>query len=304
MINGVENKPRGRETIEWIELTTPLVIENLRESARRFRDNPHGGTSAPSIEAQTKKIEAIEDMLSDHDEFTNRHDKKKSPLFRIIRGYLCEFAWQTERQIMPCNTENGRNPEAAAYYETHPDEFNRVCKNGVEHTAAGFNRLRNKYPRNAYGNDPVFHALGGIIRATIDTFKKEYPKFDSSSPVVASLYNDHLHVVKRSIESADRRIPWPAEALVALEQESDASKKAALRNCLDDLSALVLRGRLGEAGIASFKESLTEAGIRDASVHDAIISHYEAFQQLIARSAIAGRSSQFAASDNKTTLHI
>lgn len=150
-----------------------------------------------------------------------------------------------ERLEHPCNIKHGRNPEAGEYYAEHPDEFRKASAGGIQHSVSSHLRLREQYPRPQFGRSPVFHALSEVIRASVDVFKEQYPKFSGQSADNASIYNDHMLIVQISSQQGDfrnPRLPWPS-VVSKIMPTLDEENAALLRNELDTLGHLNMMSR-------------------------------------------------------------
>jgi hypothetical protein len=181
---------KKQKTEKWLKETIDVVIHRIEERSEHFKANPQGGSSAPEIEQQERKYAFMDRILTDHYKESN---KSKSPLSRIIRGYLVEFIRQSEERLPACNIRHGRNPEAGQYWESHIKDFDDARAGGIWQTASGFRKFEKIYPRKeAEGRSAEFHAVGEIVRSSIDVFKEEYPKLDAVNPPAPSVYNDHL----------------------------------------------------------------------------------------------------------------
>lgn len=197
------SSPTAVEVNQWIDETTERVIDKLRYNVTHYGDNPKSGTSVPSIEKQKAKLQFVGMLLEKHDEHEKANKRKKSELHRMIRGYVGEFVRQSEHQITPCNIDHNRNPKAAAYWESQgAKEFSDAIIGGVTHTATSYNHLRDRYTKSGQ-RSAAFHAVGEVIRVTIDVFKAEYPEFDPVHPPAPSLYNNHNAAIKLAFDLRD-----------------------------------------------------------------------------------------------------
>jgi len=183
---------------QWLNKTTTLIIERMREKILEFEATPHEGTSAPTIEQQERKFQFLKKLIEENESGI----KKRGPLTRIIRGFLTEFIRQSENEIPACNITNGRNPEVAAYWQTKTSgEFHDAMIPGVFHSAVSYNRIRDYASVNE--RSASFHAIGEIVRTTIDMFKEEYPKLNPNKKPTPSVYNDHREVIRLALHFRD-----------------------------------------------------------------------------------------------------
>jgi hypothetical protein len=187
----------------WLDETVERVVSRMNDRIFQHELAPQAGTSVPTIEGQDKKFQEVEQMIGEH---YAHEGKKKGSLARIIRGYLTEFIRQSEKQTVACNILHDRNPDAKKYWDARPSEFREAIASGMYHSAVSYRKLvRDKFASSneRINRSPVFHSLGEIIRDTIDVFKEEYPKLNPDNPPVATLYNDHMAVVKLATDMDD-----------------------------------------------------------------------------------------------------
>jgi hypothetical protein len=179
-----------------------LVVEKLSERSRDFKKSPAPGVSATTIAAQQKKFEYIDRLIDQHISYQKSPTQRQpnSTLHRIIRGFIVEFIHQTTEQVTPLNIEHNRNPEAKTYWNSKDSaEFKAAAFPGMYHLAVRYNKLRDPQSRER-GNLAKFHAVGEVIRASIDVFKEQFPKLAKINDPRASLYNDHFESIRLAFQ--------------------------------------------------------------------------------------------------------
>lgn len=190
-----------------------LVVDRLRERSRDFKISPAPGVSATTIAEQTKKFEYIDHLINQHDSHQQSHKQQhpSSALHRIIRGFIVEFIHQTTEQVTPLNIEHNRNPDAKAYWDSKDSaEFKAAAFPGMYHLAVSYNKLRDPQSRER-GNLAKFHAVGEVIRASIDVFKEHFPKLANMNDPRASLYNDHFKSIHLAFNLRNLGSPLSSE---------------------------------------------------------------------------------------------
>jgi hypothetical protein len=216
-----KEKPRVISNLDSLNLCATqlvsLVIERLHARSEAFKKSPAPGVSATTIREQSKKFEYVEKLLNNHKSYQrSKNDRHPhSPLHRIIRGFIVEFISQTEEQLTPLNTEHDQNPEARAYWNSKdPKDFDSAKLPGMYHMAVSYNKLRDPLRRES-GNLAKLHAVGEVIRASIDVFKEHFPALAPGSEPRASIYNDHIESIR--LASTLRTLGSPLRPRLSIE---------------------------------------------------------------------------------------
>lgn len=190
--------PDHKRIYNWLDHTTDKIVEKLANNVKKFKDAPVPEFETPAdkeaYQIKEKRYELLKMMLEREPDKKN----KKNELGRIVKGFLTEFIRQTEQQINACNIENGRNPDAKAYWESRPEEefFAARCA-GVMHTAFTYSRFKTTMQRGI-GRKAAWDATGEVVRTCIDEFKAEYPRYDIEATPLASVYNNHLKAIAQT----------------------------------------------------------------------------------------------------------
>lgn len=199
----------------WNISATARTLARLETRLLTFTQNPTPGILTPSLEERQRKYDCLSFLLKkDEEQRLNLRDKsslRKTGLDKIIGGLLCEFTQQTLEQRVAVNVLHDRNPPAKAYWESlNPECLTRAIDRGVFHIAVSYLNLFQKYgaeyarmvaaPDARKVRAPFFHAIGEIIRASIDTFREEsYFLLPDLTPC-PSIYNDHLQVLRLALQ--------------------------------------------------------------------------------------------------------
>ena len=203
------SSPELGELSAWKDQLVSKIIGRLQERNDEFERDPAPGVMAITIQEQKAKFAFLAKLIEQHTSYTrgpgDRHPH--SFLHRIINGFIVEFIKQSEGCITSLNVENDRNPEAKKYWDSQdPDVFNAAKLPGMFHFAASYNRLRES-PGKESKNQPALHALGEVVRASIDIFQAEFSKFQSTQESRASLYNDHRQMIRLALVLRDLGSP-------------------------------------------------------------------------------------------------
>ena len=193
----LQRQPENKRIYAWLDYVTNNVIKKLEARTIDFENKPSSEFSTLKDEEKyldkEKKYKFLRVLL----ELKDMDDLgKKSTISKIVRGYLTEFIRQTEQQITVCNIENGRNPEAKKYWDSQPhEEFWEAKAPAFFHTAVVYEKFKSlmgtKVDRKA-----AWEATGEIVRICVDEFKAEYPKLNPDLTPVASVYNEHMHIIE------------------------------------------------------------------------------------------------------------
>ena len=190
------SKLRPKADDAWARFVVDKVIVRIEERLNDFnqaqtKGESRSGILAPSDEQQKNKYDFLQKLIEEHKTYkpsqSNRHPQ--SELHRIIKGFIVNFISQSESDLQPLNIQHGRNPEALEYWNSlDPKALENARLPGMFHAAASYNHLKREHPGRGESSRK-FHAIGEVLRVSIDIFKEEHAKLNLSEKTRASIYN-------------------------------------------------------------------------------------------------------------------